>query len=142
MHGARANITKGSPIRFEISTINLVEMSVNDVPVEVKGSLVCDTRRFRGGLVFKARRLCVSLNSRRESNKEEERRRDTRRGAGVVQSYHQPSQPDQIDNVCIKIPEKKQTGSACFLPGIWKQNPSFGLPARVGGTSQALASHN
>ena len=42
--------------------------------------------RFRGGLVFKAHRLCVSLNSRLESNKEEERR--TREGArtfkGVV----------------------------------------------------------
>jgi len=30
-------------------------------------------QRFRGGLVFKAHRLCVSLNSRLESNKEEER---------------------------------------------------------------------
>jgi len=28
-------------------------------------------QRFRGGLVFKADRLCVSLNSRLESNKEE-----------------------------------------------------------------------
>ena len=31
-----------------------------------------NVQRFRGGLVFKAHRLCVSLNSRRESNKEEE----------------------------------------------------------------------
>jgi len=29
-------------------------------------------KRFRGGLVFKAHRLCVSLDSRLESNKEEE----------------------------------------------------------------------
>jgi len=29
-------------------------------------------QRFRGGLVLKAHRLCVSLNSRLESNKEEE----------------------------------------------------------------------
>ena len=29
-------------------------------------------QRFRGGLVFKADRLCVSLNSRLESHKEEE----------------------------------------------------------------------
>ena len=29
-------------------------------------------QRFRGGPVFKAHRLCVSLNSRLESNKEEE----------------------------------------------------------------------
>ena len=28
-------------------------------------------KRFRGGLVFKAHTLCVSLNSRLESNKEE-----------------------------------------------------------------------
>ena len=31
-----------------------------------------NVRRFRGGLVFKALRLFVSLNSRLESNKEEE----------------------------------------------------------------------
>jgi len=30
-------------------------------------------QRFRGGLVFKAHRLCVSLNSRLESNQEEEK---------------------------------------------------------------------
>ena len=29
-------------------------------------------QRFRGGLVFKAHRLCASLNSRLESNEEEE----------------------------------------------------------------------
>jgi len=28
-------------------------------------------KRFRGGLVFKAHRRCVSLDTRRESNKEE-----------------------------------------------------------------------
>jgi len=32
---------------------------------------VGNVNRFRGGLVFKAHRLCVSLNSRREINKEE-----------------------------------------------------------------------
>ena len=31
-----------------------------------------NVQRFRGGLVFKAHRICVSLNSRLESNKEEE----------------------------------------------------------------------
>ena len=36
-------------------------------------------KRFRGGLVFKAHRFCVSLNSRLESNKER-RRRETHRG--------------------------------------------------------------
>ena len=37
-----------------------------------KGLSVCrNLQRFRGGLVFKAHRLCVLLNSRLESNKEE-----------------------------------------------------------------------
>jgi len=31
-------------------------------------------QQFRGGLVFKARRLCESLNSRLEGNKEEEKK--------------------------------------------------------------------
>ena len=42
----------------------------------VKGLGFTATRfveRFRGGLVFKAHRLCVSLNSRLEGNKEEEK---------------------------------------------------------------------
>jgi len=36
-------------------------------------------QRFRGGLVFKAHRLCASLNSRLESNKEEEEEEDLHR---------------------------------------------------------------
>jgi len=43
-------------------------------------------QRFRGGLVFKAHRLCVSLNSRLESNKEEERRSDA-----VSETVSQPA---------------------------------------------------
>ena len=37
------------------------------------GRLFRNVNRFRGGLVFKAHRLCVSLNSRIESNKEEKK---------------------------------------------------------------------
>jgi len=38
-----------------------------------KGQLLHrNVQRFRGGLVFKAHRLCVSLNSRLESDKEED----------------------------------------------------------------------
>jgi len=40
-------------------------------------------QRFRGGLVFNARRLCVSLNSRLESNKEEPPRRLSRSRANM-----------------------------------------------------------
>jgi len=42
----------------------------------VDGKAKVNVQRFRGGLVFKARRLCVSLNSRRGSNKEEEKQFD------------------------------------------------------------------
>jgi len=41
--------------------------------------------RFRGGLVFKAHRLCVSLNSRLESHKEEE---DSGVGGADLASEH------------------------------------------------------
>ena len=47
-----------------------------------------NVQRFRGGLVFKAHRLCVSLNSRLESNKEEERR-----GANRVLVLDAPPHP-------------------------------------------------
>jgi hypothetical protein len=42
--------------------------------VETFGGLLHrNVQRFRGGLVFKAHRLCASIRSRPESNKEEER---------------------------------------------------------------------
>ena len=42
-------------------------------PSQLKSSIIVSrTCRFRSGIVFKAHRLCVSLNSRLESNKEEE----------------------------------------------------------------------
>jgi len=39
--------------------------------------LLRNVQQFRGGLVFKAHRLCVSLNSRLESNKEEKHARSS-----------------------------------------------------------------
>ena len=41
-----------------------------------------NVQRFRGGLVFKAHRLCVSLNARLESNKEEEEEWERTWGSG------------------------------------------------------------
>ena len=40
-----------------------------------------NVQRFRGGLAFKAHRLCVSLNSRLESNREEEKDDQSRSNA-------------------------------------------------------------
>ena len=40
-----------------------------------------NVQRFRGGLVFKVHRLCVSLNSRFESNEEEEEEEEEEEGA-------------------------------------------------------------
>jgi len=42
-----------------------------------------NVQRFRGGLVFKAHRLCVSLNSRLGSNKEEKKTAEGGEGAEV-----------------------------------------------------------
>ena len=50
----------------------------------MKELLHINVLRFRGGLVLKAHRLCVSLNSRLESNKEEEERTLQRRLPGLV----------------------------------------------------------
>ena len=42
-------------------------------PLGVDQQLYMTVQKFRGGLVFKAHRLCASHNSRLESNKEEEK---------------------------------------------------------------------
>ena len=42
-------------------------------PLGVDQLLYRNVQRFRGGLAFKAHRLCASHNSRLESNKEEEK---------------------------------------------------------------------
>ena len=56
-------------------------------------------QRFRGGLVFKAHRLCVSLNSRLESNKEEEEVTDCERSRYLV--VHDSSVP--IKSISLQL---------------------------------------
>jgi len=53
--------------------IDLVQLSISEQ------LLHRNVQRFRGGLVFKAHRLCASLNSRLESNKEEEKNKGVSR---------------------------------------------------------------
>jgi len=67
-------------------------------------------QRFRGGLIFKAHRLGVSLNSRRESNKEEEGRRLGIRGHG-----------SRIAHTCSMLSCFKHGASASGLRfwGVW-----------------------
>jgi len=48
-----------------------------------------NVQRFRGGLVFKAHRLCVSLNSRLESKKEEEEREQPWGSSGSIWAERQ-----------------------------------------------------
>ena len=50
-------------------------------------------QRFRGGLVFKAHRLCVSLNSGLESNKEDKNKSAICRGMRHCQSAAQSDAP-------------------------------------------------
>ena len=58
-------------------------------------------KRFRGGLVFKAHRLCVSLNSRVESNKAEEGGLPKDDVGGVV--WHGRELDFFIDNLLVRI---------------------------------------
>ena len=53
-------------------------ISVIGTHASVMETPVRDMQRSRGGLVFKAHRLCVSLNSRLESTQEEEEHMNTR----------------------------------------------------------------
>ena len=65
-------------------------------------------KRFRGGLVFKAHRLCVSLNSRLESNKEEVVRCATRGSGFRVQGLRFRVQVFQVN---FKVLEFRVWGS-------------------------------
>ena len=58
---------------FTVGIFSIGFVSIGFVSVLPLTILYRNVQRFRGGLVFKAHRLCVSLNSRRESNKEEEK---------------------------------------------------------------------
>jgi len=62
--------------------------SVCECVSETRQLLHRNVQRFRGGLVVKAHRLCVSLTSKLESNNEEEEVKgllQARRGAGSMQ---------------------------------------------------------
>ena len=62
---------KGSGVRGNWLRVQGVGLRVEGSGVQL---LPRNVQRFRGGLVSKAHRLCVSLNSKLESNKEEEER--------------------------------------------------------------------
>jgi len=71
--GHLASLIRGREIqakeKAQLSAQLLEVTSLKPIRVQL---LHRNVQRFRGGLVFKAHRLCVSLNSRLESNKEEE----------------------------------------------------------------------
>ena len=67
-------------------------------------------QRFPGGLVFKARRLCASLNSRLESNKDEEDGARTRLAGGGVPGERRPEPRDPRAEQALPV----------HLPGISK----------------------
>ena len=64
-------------------------------------------QRFRGGLVFKAHTLCVSLNSRLESNKEEEARALQLLG-GLDRAAQVNSVPIKVSKVNKKAPPPRR----------------------------------
>ena len=70
-HSVFASRQPKKPARY--GRIRLVKLPVRPSPVRLcTGMTSGGMQRFQGGLVFDAHRLCVSLNSRLESNKEEE----------------------------------------------------------------------
>ena len=71
-------------------------------------------QRFRGGLVFKAHRLCASLNSRRERNKEEETwmRKMRSVGAGELRRHF-----SKCNEGCSSILFNYQLWSLCTRMG-------------------------
>jgi hypothetical protein len=59
-----------SGLGFEVKVLKTLQV----VPSTLASGLgIKNVQRLRGGLVFKAHRLCVSLNSRLESNEEEKK---------------------------------------------------------------------
>ena len=68
--------------------------------VDRSGFGVCrNVKRFRGGLVFKAHRLFVSLYSRLESSKEDEEGLGLSTPLGVVRPRHDAHRPRQPGKV-------------------------------------------
>ena len=73
----QAHIRQSRPEHGTYTTVKALAFSSKSLqPLGSKAAkqeVACrNVKRFRGGLVYKAHRLCVSLNSRLESNKEEE----------------------------------------------------------------------
>ena len=63
-----------SEVPLQCCKSQLTSMSSSTQAVQL---LQRNVQRFRGGLVFKAHRLFVSLNSRLGSNKEEKKKKNT-----------------------------------------------------------------
>jgi len=71
--GVARGTASAAPVAGHASNFNRCREGINRSAGGVRAPLLHKiVQRFRGGLVFKAHRHCVSLNSRLESNKEEE----------------------------------------------------------------------
>ena len=82
-----------------------------------------NVQRFRGGLVYQAHRLCVSLNARLERNEEEKNKTELMLAAGTaeaaVERYlaHKKQRPPRKDptvGLCLG-PYGGASGGRCFL---------------------------
>ena len=101
-------------------------------------------QRFRDGLVFKAHSLCVSLNSRLESNQEAEEVEGRRSSAASFEagSYSrlidlripelEAQGPSRIGPVSRIIKNKKLCEIDCLGAGWWRHSAAFpGFPTGV-----------
>ena len=79
-------------------------------------------QRFRGGLAFKAHRLCVSLNSRLESNEEEEEK-DAVFVGGFMPQNLRSLPPRKVD---VRLPGKGNSnyhGASCPRTSSLSRHP-------------------
>ena len=65
-------------------------------------------KRFRGGLAFKAHRLCVSLNSRLESNNEEDKKH-------LLDAENKPLLGRGLDALVVLLQGDMRIQSFCYL---------------------------
>ena len=136
---------------------------VDRFPVWWAGQLLHrNVQSFRGGLVFKAHRRCVSLNSRLESNKEEEEvvlgridgavsRDGPHRGGDVPSSLGSGPKPQTLR--CVRCPlsinletsrnphpcDSRWTPVACALSAVGNRHSKYSNKSCVGRIDGAVS---
>jgi len=116
VHGLGRGLLKGSGI--EVTCVRIREQLLHK-----------NVQRFRGGLVVKAHRLCVSLNSRLDSNNEEREEQGIGCRVWGTSSIAPGKSPLSSSNTvccsCIRVPRFRVQGSGFRVQGSRVQGSGF-----------------